>query len=196
MSEAFVDLGSRRTIAQAISGKPKLVTLGGDHSIALPALRALREIYGAPIAVVHFDAHLDTWHPAKYPSAWIDDSDTSQTSFFNHGSMFWLANNEGLLANNSLIHAGLRTRLSGLDESDNDEDTSQGWERISADDIDDIGTAGVIQRIMSRVGTEIPVYLSVDIDVIGKFEYYDLCYITITIALLRTRDRIDVASRN
>jgi agmatinase len=165
MSEAYMELGSRRTITKKLS-IPKLITLGGDHSIALPALRALRKTHGQPISVVHFDAHLDTWHPAKYPSAWIDAHETNPQSFFNHGSMFWLAQNEGLLANDSLIHAGLRTRLSDDGAGDNDDDEKQGWEQITADDIDVIGTAGIIERIMKRVGTEEPVYLSVDIDVL------------------------------
>ncbi|EEY22591.1 agmatinase [Verticillium alfalfae VaMs.102] len=142
--------------------RPKLMTLGGDHSLALPALRALREIYGQPIRVLHFDAHLDTWHPSKYPSAWAPTP-------FNHGSMFWLAGTEGLLSNATTgpsVHAGLRTRLSGTDASDHDDDTAQNWVRISADEMDDFGTAGVITRIMETLGTEDPVYLSVDIDVL------------------------------
>lgn len=69
MSEAFDELANRpATVKSTASGvqyfeKPKLLTLGGDHSIALPALRALKKAYKQPIAVVHFDAHLDTWHP-------------------------------------------------------------------------------------------------------------------------------------
>jgi agmatinase len=172
MSEAFLELGKRGPTEQsAESGvqyfsKPKLITLGGDHSIALPALRALKEVYGQPIAVVHFDAHLDTWHPAKYPSAWIDPEDPTTQSFLNHGSMFWIASTEGLIANGSSVHAGLRTRLSGDDDTDYKDDSQQGWYRISTDDIDDIGTKGIISSIMNRIGTDIPVYLSVDIDVI------------------------------
>ncbi|KAJ4367414.1 hypothetical protein N0V83_006996 [Neocucurbitaria cava] len=172
MSEAFLELGKRSpTEKSAESGtgylkKPKLLTLGGDHSIALPALRALKEVYGQPIAVVHFDAHLDTWHPAKYPSAWIDPEDMSTQSFFNHGSMFWIAATEGLIANSSSVHAGLRTRLSGDEPQDYEDDAQQGWIRIATDDIDEIGTKGVIETIMNRVGTEMPVYLSIDIDVI------------------------------
>ncbi|EHK97117.1 putative agmatinase 2 [Glarea lozoyensis 74030] len=64
------------------------------------------------------------------------------------------------------VHAGLRTRLSGEDWGDYEDDTRQGFLRISSDDIDDIGPKGVIDAIMNRMGTEIPVYLSVDIDVI------------------------------
>jgi agmatinase len=184
MTEAYQDLGTR-IAARSVAAKPKLITLGGDHSIALPALRALNAIYREPIAVVHFDAHLDTWHPAKYPSAWLDDYDDGSSnmggegspnhitdpSFFNHGSMFWLAHREGLLANGSLVHAGLRTRLSGI--ADLTDDDVQGWERISADEMDECGgAASIIDRILRRVesgsdgGRETPVYLSVDIDVL------------------------------
>lgn len=170
MSEAFVELGERPPTAESLVSssayqrKPKLLTLGGDHSIALPALRALKGVYNQPIAVVHFDAHLDTWHPGKYPSAWYDQDAGFAQSHFNHGSMFWMAAKEGLIANSSSVHAGLRTRLAS--EEDNDDDSQQGWERISSDDIDDVGTKGIISMIMDRVGTEAPVYLSVDIDVI------------------------------
>lgn len=174
MTEAFKELGTRPSTVEATTSDssyrrlPKLVTLGGDHSIALPALRALTTIYGQPISVVHFDAHLDTWHPAKYPSAWLDESEGGHEiqSYFNHGSMFWIAGNEGLIANGTSVHAGLRTRLAGNDEADNWDDDTQGWSRISTDDIDDLGAHGIIERILSHVGTEKPVYLSVDIDVI------------------------------
>lgn len=172
MSEAFTELGARLPTTESLLSptkylhKPKLLTLGGDHSIALPALRALKKIYGQPITVVHFDAHLDTWHPAKYPSAWIDPEHSSTQSFFNHGSMFWLAATEGLIANSSSVHAGLRTRLSGDEPVDFEDDSQQGWVRIATDDIDDIGVKGVVKTIMDRVGLDAPVYLSIDIDVI------------------------------
>jgi agmatinase len=173
MTEAFEELGDRPSTAASIGSglsyrrTPKLLTLGGDHSIALPALRALTSIYKQRISVVHFDAHLDTWHPAKYPSAWLDESEGRNIqSYFNHGSMFWIAGNEGLIANGSSVHAGLRTRLAGNDEADNWDDDTQGWSRISTDDIDELGAKGIIERIMSHVGTQKPVYLSIDIDVI------------------------------
>lgn len=54
MSAAFKELGQRRPVSSSLS-RPKLITLGGDHSLALPALRALREAYGAPLRVLHFD---------------------------------------------------------------------------------------------------------------------------------------------
>ena len=160
MTSAFQELGSRSpSLHHPTNSKPKLLTLGGDHSIALPALRALNRIYGQPVAVVHFDAHLDTWHPSKYPSLW-----SSAQSDFTHGSMFWMASNEGLILNGSSVHGGLRSRLLGWE--DYEEDTRQGFLQISADDIDDLGTRGIIDLILERVGVEVPVYLSVDIDVI------------------------------
>ncbi|KAI0128362.1 arginase family-domain-containing protein [Xylariales sp. AK1849] len=162
MTAAFTELGNRAPISPLLS-KPKLITLGGDHSLALPALRALKPHY-ENLRVLHFDAHLDTWHPAKYPSAW-----PSTQAQFNHGSMFWMAGNEGLLSNSSAkpnVHAGLRTRLSGDDWTDYADDTAQNWVRLSADDMDDIGTAGIVKAIMNTLGTDDPVYLSVDIDVL------------------------------
>src|SRR3569833_3243421 len=110
-------------------------------------------------------AHLDTWHPEKYPSAW-----PSEQAHFNHGSMFWLAGKEGLLSNETSrpsVHAGLRTRLSGSDWDDFDDDARQNWVRLSAVVIDDVGTAGIIGAIMEYLGgNDDPVYLSVDFDVL------------------------------
>ncbi|KAL8841471.1 MAG: hypothetical protein Q9170_000934 [Blastenia crenularia] len=162
MSEAFLELGSRTpALVDGNNPRPKLLTLGGDHSVALPALRALHKVHGGPVAVLHFDAHLDTWNPGKYPSAW-----ESPQSDFNHGSMFWIASNEGLILNGSSAHAGLRTRLSGDSWDDYVDDDRQGFLRISSDDIDDLGTKGIIDAIIARIGLEMPTYLSIDIDVI------------------------------
>ena len=79
MTSAFLELGTRTpAFAHSTNPKPKLLTLGGDHSIALPALRALNKIYGGPIAVLHFDAHLDTW----------------RTYFLGPSFLFWARNCE------------------------------------------------------------------------------------------------------
>ncbi len=170
MSEAFLELGQRPPPAQSLSSsnpyrqKPKLLALGGDHSIALPALRALHKIYEQPITVVHFDAHLDTYNLTEFVGVLAPGA--SPQDLFSHGSMFWIAAEEGILDTTACIHGGLRTRLFGTDTKDLLSDSSQGWDRIFTDDIDDIGMQGVITRILDRVGTERPVYLSVDIDVI------------------------------
>lgn len=78
--------------------------------------------------------------------------------------MFWIASNEGLILNGSSVHAGLRSRLTGWDDFEDDE--RQGFLRISADDIDEIGTAGIVNAILKRIGTDTPTYLSLDIDVL------------------------------
>ncbi|KIY50652.1 Arginase/deacetylase [Fistulina hepatica ATCC 64428] len=132
---------------------PRIVSLGGDHTIVLPILRALHKVYG-PISVIHFDAHLDTW-PAYQGT-------TSDQSRVTHGTFFYLAQEEGLMSNHS-IHAGIRCKLSGVEDLDNDAEV--GFQLISTDDIDDLGIPTIIRRIRERVGDS-PVYLSLDIDVI------------------------------
>ncbi|KAL8716478.1 MAG: hypothetical protein Q9225_006197, partial [Loekoesia sp. 1 TL-2023] len=134
---------------------PRIITLGGDHTITLPLLRSVVAAYG-PISVIHFDSHLDTWRPHVFGGA-----PTPQASI-NHGTYFYHAHSEGLLANDSSIHAGIRTTLSGL--SDYDNDGYCGFEIVEAREIDTIGTEGIIRKIRERVGTKKPVYLSIDID--------------------------------
>ncbi|KAL8765449.1 MAG: hypothetical protein Q9209_007476 [Squamulea sp. 1 TL-2023] len=133
---------------------PRIITLGGDHTITLPLLRSVTAAYG-PISVIHFDSHLDTWRPRVFGGA-----PTAQAAI-NHGTYFYHAHAEGLLANDSNIHAGIRTTLSGL--SDYDNDGYCGFEIVEAREIDTNGTAGIIKKIRDRVGKK-PVYLSIDID--------------------------------
>lgn len=80
-----------------------------------------------------------------------------------------MAHQEGLLSNSSSkpsVHAGLRCRLGGIDWTDHEDDTAQNWLRIAADEIDRSGTDGIVKKIMDTLGTEDPVYLSIDIDVL------------------------------
>ncbi|KAH9950910.1 Arginase/deacetylase [Amylocystis lapponica] len=142
-----------RNLAKDGKEHPRIVSLGGDHTIVLPILRALYKVYG-PISVIHFDAHLDTW--PSYPG---QSSDQSRVT---HGTFFYLAQEEGLMSNTS-IHAGIRCKLQGIGDLENDQ--AVGFQLISTDDIDDLGVAEVIRRIRARVGNS-PVYLSLDIDVI------------------------------
>ncbi|UNI21328.1 Agmatinase [Purpureocillium takamizusanense] len=137
----------------AIKGKtlPRVITLGGDHTITLPLLRSINRAYG-PVSVIHFDSHLDTFFGGS----------PSEVASINHGTYFYHAAMEGLLANNTNIHAGIRTTLSG--PSDYDNDGYCGFEIVEARDIDVIGTGGIIKQIVERVGTTRPVYLSIDID--------------------------------
>ncbi|KAI9749135.1 MAG: hypothetical protein M4579_006992 [Chaenotheca gracillima] len=134
---------------------PRLITLGGDHTITLPLLRSINRSYG-PITVIHFDSHLDTWKPKVFGGS------PSKVAAVNHGTYFYHAAQEGLLKNDTNIHAGIRTTLSGL--SDYDNDGYCGFEIVEAREIDTIGTGGIIKKIKDRVGTTLPVYLSIDID--------------------------------
>lgn len=157
-SEPVSDGGVRRTLDGRILRR--LLTLGGDHSISLPILEALHSHYG-PISVLHFDSHLDTWQPAAYGTLWA-----SKQSEFTHGSMFHLAAQKGYISNGTSVHAGLRTRLSGTDFGDFQHDAVVGFKFIEARDMDVIGVAGIVNLIRQTLGTERPVYLSIDIDVL------------------------------
>lgn len=86
----------------------------------------------------------------------------SDVASVNHGTYFYHAAQEGLLANDTNIHAAIRTTLSG--PSDYENDGYCGFEIVEAREIDTIGAEGIIKRIVDRVGTEKPVYLSLDID--------------------------------
>lgn len=98
----------------------------------------------------------DTWKPKVFGGA------PSEQASINHGTYFFHASQEGLLANDSNIHAGIRTTLSG--PSDYENDGYCGFEIVEAREIDKIGTDGIIKKIKDRVGTTKPVYLSIDID--------------------------------
>src|SRR5580704_7306352 len=127
----------------------RLVAVGGDHTIALPLLRATARRHG-PLALVHFDAHLDTW-------------DTYFGQRFTHGTPFRRAWEEGLLLNDHSIHVGLRGPLySGTDLR---EDSDMGFAQVTTDDVAAAGVAAVVDRLLARVANA-PLYVSVDIDVL------------------------------
>ncbi|KAI0891418.1 Arginase/deacetylase [Annulohypoxylon nitens] len=134
---------------------PRVITLGGDHTITLPLLRSINRAYG-PVSVIHFDSHLDTWRPKVFGGS------PSEVASINHGTYFYHAAQEGLLANDTNIHAGIRTTLSG--PSDYANDGYCGFAIVEAREVDTIGTDGIIKKILDRVGTTNPVYLSLDID--------------------------------
>ena len=135
--------------AELVGTDRRLITLGGDHTIALGALRAVARVHG-PVALIHFDAHLDTW-------------DSYFGAERTHGTVFRRAFEEGLLLPESSIHVGIRGPL--YDAQDLIDDASFGFSTIRAADLDRLGTAEVVGRVRARVG-DAPVYLSVDIDVL------------------------------
>lgn len=127
----------------------RLVTIGGDHTIALPLLRDLARVHG-PISVVHFDAHLDTW-------------DSYFGADFTHGTPFRRASEEGLIDRDGSMHVGIRGPL--YSAKDLHADADLGFEIFSAIEFDDVGVHGAIEKVAARVADR-PVYVSVDIDVL------------------------------
>ncbi|WP_420121873.1 agmatinase [Nakamurella sp.] len=126
-----------------------LLTLGGDHTIALPILRSLHRDHG-PIAVLHFDAHLDTW-------------DTYFGAPYTHGTPFRRASEEGLLDLERCQHMGIRGPLYAA--SDLEDDAALGFQIVRADDYETDGVRGAVDRMRRRLGDG-PVYVSIDIDVL------------------------------
>ena len=126
-----------------------LLSVGGDHTIALPLLRSVARTHG-PVAVLHFDAHLDTW-------------DTYFGAPTTHGTPFRRASEEGLIDRERSMHVGIRGPLySAKDLSD---DGILGFQVVRSDDYQLDGLAGVVERVRTRLADG-PVYVSVDIDVL------------------------------
>jgi agmatinase len=142
---ANIEHGARALLERA----DHLLTIGGDHTIALPLLRAMAAKHG-PVAVVHFDAHLDTW-------------DTYFGAPITHGTPFRRAVEEGLIDTSGAMHVGIRGPL--YSDVDLQDDSRMGFTVVPATDMEDLRSSGVIDRIAARVG-ERPVYVSVDIDVL------------------------------
>lgn len=139
--------------------RPRILSLGGDHSIVLPILRSLKEVYG-PVSVIHLDSHLDTWDPYQgYTGI------ASEQSAITHGTFFWHAAREGCIRKGSSVHGGLRTKLFSARDYEVDRDVA-GFELIEAQEVDEKeGMDGIVRRVRRVVG-ETPVYLSIDIDVL------------------------------
>ena len=141
------------TLEQAAHGfaadDVRLLTIGGDHTIALPLLRAAARRHG-PIGVLHLDAHLDTW-------------DTYFGAAYTHGTPFRRAGEEGLLDPERCLHMGIRGPLYA--PSDLRDDRAIGFQVVTADDYQDTTMAAIVERMQARLGAG-PVYVSVDIDVL------------------------------
>jgi agmatinase len=142
---------SARRIAAALEPVQRAgvvpIGLGGDHSVALPELRAAAAVHG-PIGLVQLDSH----------------SDTSESYFdqpYTHGTPFHHAAREGLLDASRTIQVGLR----GPTYSAHDHEVPRelGFEVVTAVQAHELGMAAVAERIVRRAGRG-PVFLSFDID--------------------------------
>lgn len=140
IDEAATELGERVA---------KIVTIGGDHTIALPLLRAVTKKHG-PVAVLHFDAHLDTW-------------DTYFGAPMTHGTPFRRASEEGLIDLTASMHVGIRGPLYG--KEDLEDDARLGFQLVTTESIEEHGVPTALDRIRARIG-DAPLYISIDIDVL------------------------------
>jgi agmatinase len=116
-----------------------VLSLGGDHYVSYPILKAHAAKYG-PLSLIQFDAHSDTW---------IDDD----FDRIDHGTMFYKAVKQGLVVPERSVQVGIRTV---------NEDTL-GVHIIDAPEVHETRAQAVAQKIKSIVG-EHPVYLTFDID--------------------------------
>lgn len=140
------DHGRPETIPQAIethaetiiNNDVSMVTLGGDHFITLPLIRAHTKKHG-PLSLIHFDAHSDTWE--------CDDGRV------DHGTMFWHAAKEGLVDPARSVQIGIRTHNSDR----------MGFTWLDAPWVHENGVVRTVEKIKRLVGNN-KAYLTFDID--------------------------------
>ncbi|MEQ6896033.1 agmatinase [Microbacterium sp. KR10-403] len=147
ITEAVDEIG--RAVDALHERAQRVITIGGDHTIALPLLRSAAKRHG-PVAVLHFDAHLDTW-------------DTYFGAPVTHGTPFRRASEEGLIDLTASCHVGTRGPL--YSKQDLLDDERLGFSIVSSEYIEESGVAAAIDRMRGRLGDK-PVYVSIDIDVL------------------------------
>ena len=140
-------LNSLALIEEQAAGFEHLIALGGDHSITLPLLRAASKRRGGPLALVHFDAHVDTW-PDNFGQR------------FAHGSVFFHAIEEGLIDPRRTVQIGIR---SPVQRDVYDWTRGKGVTIITAQEVHELGPAVIAQKAAAVIG-DASVYLSFDID--------------------------------
>jgi agmatinase len=144
--DVSLDLHNPLTIPDTIEAEARaildadvhLFSLGGDHFITWPLLKAHAAKYG-PLALIQFDAHQDTW---------LDDG-----AKLSHGTFVARAVRQGIINRDRSIQIGIRTQAPG----------DCGIAVLSAHDVHRLSPDGVAQRIREHVG-EVPAYLTFDID--------------------------------
>lgn len=138
---------SYRLIERQAEGLNHLLAIGGEHGITLPLLRALRRKVGAPLGLVHFDAHVDTW-PDNFGQV------------YGHGSPFYHAIEEGLVDPKRMIQIGIR---SPVQHEVWDWTIGKGVTILTAQDVHRLGPEAVAERVRQVVG-DAPAYFSYDVD--------------------------------
>ena len=148
--DAAMVRGAVQASVAAIAGAGAVpFVVGGDHSVALPALRAVAAQHG-PVAVIHVDAHLDT----SGPETWGEP--------FHHGTPFRHALDEGLVAPGQLHQVGIRGSWGAAEDGDR---AGSAGTRHGADDVAVRGARAVADELRAAIGDR-PVYLSFDVDAV------------------------------
>ncbi len=135
-------------ISDILQKSTTVISLGGDHSISLPLLRAHKAQFG-PLAVIHFDSHPDTW----------DEEYAGQP--YSHGTPFRRAIEEGLIDTNAYIQIGIRGPVS--DANDLPEARKMGAHIFTIDQVFDAGIPSIIRELHAIISDR-RVYISLDID--------------------------------
>ncbi len=135
------------TAAEIIQTGAKLITLGGDHSIALPLLRAHAKKHG-PVSLIHIDAHIDTW-----------ESEFEAVPY-SHGTPFRYALQEGLIRKDEYMQIGIRGPLSS--EHDYADAKKLGARTVTIHEVMEKGVKEILKEIHQRMKG--PTYVTVDID--------------------------------
>ena len=136
-----------KAASEVIDSGTKLITLGGDHSIALPLLRAHVKKHG-PVSLVHIDAHIDTWESEFAGSP------------YSHGTPFRYALQEGLIRKDEYMQIGIRGPLSGA--NDYAEAKELGARTVTIHEVMEKGMKEILTEVHQRMKG--PVYVTVDID--------------------------------
>ncbi len=123
------------------------LTMGGDHTLVLPVLRAIRRKHG-PVGVVHVDAHADV-------------NDTMFGEKITHGTPFRRAVEEALIDPHRVVQIGLRT--TGYAAEDFDWPRQQGFRVVQAEECWYRSMAPLMEEVRDMMGDG-PVYISFDID--------------------------------
>jgi len=139
-------LGTLKAIEAQAKPLRHLVALGGDHTVTLGLLRALATRQG-PLALVHFDAHVDTW-PESFGQR------------FGHGSPFYHAIEERLIDPHRTVQIGIR---SPMEKSVHEWTRDKGVTILFAETVHERGPQATAERIHEVVGAA-PAYLSFDVD--------------------------------
>jgi agmatinase len=137
------------SVASVVTAGAVPLAVGGDHSISLPALRAVARSHG-PLGLVQFDSHIDTW-----------DGDFGSKLF--HGSPFYYAVTEGVVDPGRFVQVGIRGPMYG--PHDFEFQRARGISLLPIDEVFRMGVDCVSERIRSVVGSG-PVYVTFDIDAV------------------------------